>query len=86
MIKPFTLVITRSFVKDLKKLSRRDQLRIRDALEEIRKQPFTGKKITKAKIGKYRWRVGNWRLRYDIEKKNVIVLRVLKREDAYRRF
>jgi mRNA-degrading endonuclease RelE of RelBE toxin-antitoxin system len=39
-----------------------------------------------AEIGQFRWRVGNYRIRYDISGRDVIILRVIKREDAYRRF
>ena len=81
----FAVIATRSFRKDLRKLPRQDQARVRDALTEIEQDPYKGRKVVKAIIARYRWRVGNWRIRYDIEKKNVILVRVLKREDAYRR-
>ena len=86
MADPFTVIATRSFRKDLRKLPRQDQVRVRAALAVIEQNPYKGRKVAKAKIGLYRWRVGNWRIRYDIEKKNIILLRVLKRADTYRRF
>jgi len=82
----FTLVITRSFYKDLQKIDRSDQIRIRKALPEIQKDPFKGRKVVSAEIGQYRWRVGKYRIRYDISERQVIILRVIKREDVYRRF
>jgi mRNA interferase RelE/StbE len=82
----FRLVITRSFFKDLQKITRPDQIRIRKALSDIEADPYKGRKVRSADIGLYRWRVGNYRIRYDISASNVIILRVIKREDVYRRF
>ena len=82
----FTLVITQSFIKDLEKINRPDQIRIRKALPEIEADPYRGRKVVSAEIGQYRWRVGNYRIRYDISEREVIILRVIKREDVYRRF
>jgi mRNA interferase RelE/StbE len=82
----FTLVIARSFLKDLQKIDRQDQVRIRKALPEIEADPYLGRKIVSADIGQFRWRVGKYRIRYDISGIEVHILRVLKREDVYRRF
>lgn len=82
----FTLVIARTFLKDLQRLSRPDQLRVRHALENIRQAPFKGRKVSAAETGQYRWRIGDLRIRYDIEGDEIRILRVMKREDAYRKF
>lgn len=78
--------VTRSFVKDLRKLPRRDQLRVRRSLDEITNDPYSGRKVTTATIGQYRRQVGGYRIRYDIEGQVVWILRIVKREDAYRKF
>jgi len=82
----FTLVIARSFLKDLKSLDRQDQLRIRRTLLEIQADPYQGRKVVPAEVGQYRWRVGKHRIRYDISGNEIQILRVIKREDVYRRF
>ena len=82
----FTLQVTRSFLKDLRKLPRQEQVRVRQALGEIKAAPYQGRKVIGAELGQYRWRVGDYRIRYDVEGEMIWVLRVLKREDAYRRF
>ena len=82
----YTLVIARRFLKDLRKLSRQDQIRVRQALDGIQVDPYKGRKVSSAETGQYRWRVGDLRIRYDIEKKEIQVLRVVKREDVYRKF
>jgi mRNA interferase RelE/StbE len=84
--KQFTLVITRSFYKDLQRINKPDQIRIRKSLSDIESDPYKGRKVVSAEIGQYRWRVGNYRIRYDISGQQVIILRVIKREDVYRRF
>jgi len=82
----FTLVITRSFFKDLQKINKPDQIRIRKALTGIEADPYKGRKVVAADIGQFRWRVGNYRIRYDISGDEVVILRVIKRDDVYRRF
>ena len=82
----YVLVIARRFSKDLKRLSRQDQVRVRQALDDIKADPYRGRKVSAAETGQYRWRVGDLRIRYDIESKQVHILRVMKREDVYRKF
>ncbi|KAA3642033.1 MAG: type II toxin-antitoxin system RelE/ParE family toxin [Chloroflexi bacterium] len=82
----YSIEVTRKFLKDLRKIPRHEQVRIRRALGEIETNPFRGRKVVGAELGQYRWRVGNYRIRYDIGDELVVVLRVLKREDAYRQF
>jgi mRNA interferase RelE/StbE len=82
----FDLVIARSFIKDLKNIDKPDQIRIRQSLIEIQGDPFKGRKVISAEVGQYRWRVGKYRIRYDIHGKEIQILRVIKREDIYRRF
>ena len=82
----YTLAVSASFRKDLRKLERVYQVRVRIALDDIKTDPYKGRKVRNATVGKYRWRVGDYRIRYDVEGRDIQVLRVLKREDAYRRF
>lgn len=82
----FTLKIARSFLKDLKNIDRPDQIRIRKALTEIQADPYKGRKVVSAEVGQYRWRVGKYRIRYDIVDSEIQILRAIKREDVYRRF
>ena len=82
----YTLVIARRFLKDMKRLSRQNQLRVRAALDEIQQEPHAGRKVVASETGQYRWRIGDLRVRYDIAGREVHILRVIKREDVYRRF
>lgn len=82
----YTLAVSATFRKDLRKLDRGNQVRVRRALGNIEADPYQGRKVRNATMGRYRWRVGDYRIRYDIKGRDIQVLRVLKREDAYRRF
>jgi len=81
----YSLVIARRFLKDMRRLSRQDQVRVRRALAALQARPFRGRKVRAAETGQYRWRVGDLRIRYDVERKEIQVLRDVKREDAYRK-
>ena len=79
----YEVVIARRFLKDMRKLDREDQARVRRALSNIQIGPYRGRKVIATETGQYRWRVGNLRVRYDIEGRQVHILRVIKREEAY---
>ena len=80
----YELVIAQRFLKDMRRISREDQIRVRRALGRIQLDPYRGRKVVAAETGQYRWRIGSLRIRYDIEGGKIQVLRVKKREDAYR--
>jgi mRNA interferase RelE/StbE len=82
----YTLVISQRSLKDMRRLPREEQIRVRRALEEVRADPYKGRKVSAAETGQFRWRVGDLRIRYDIEGEEIQILRVIKREDAYRKF
>jgi mRNA interferase RelE/StbE len=79
----YELVIARRFYKDVKRIEPQDQQRILEALRQIGQDPYKGRKVVVAETGQYRWRVGAYRIRYDIEGDEVHVLRVRRRREAY---
>jgi mRNA interferase RelE/StbE len=79
----YELVIARRFYKDLRQIDPQDQGRILEALRRIGQAPYAGRKVVVAEAGQYRWRVGSYRIRYDIEGDKVHVLRVRHRREAY---
>lgn len=84
----YKLVSSKSFLKDLAKLPEEARLKTAKALADLKKDPYSGrnvKKLTNFDIGTYRLRIGDFRLRYDIER-SVIYLRIIKhRKDIYRK-
>ena len=79
----YELVIADRFYKDLRQIDAQDQKRILETLREIRQEPYQGRKVIVAETGQYRWRVGPYRIRYDIEGDKVHFLRVRHRREAY---
>ena len=73
-------------VKDVKRISRQDATRIMDALRVLADN-FSGdvKKLTNF-TPEYRLRVGSYRILFEIENDNcVMVYRILHRREAYRK-
>ena len=47
----YELVIARRFLKDMRKLAREDQVRVRKALGNIQTEPYRGRKVIAAETG-----------------------------------
>lgn len=80
----YKIVLTKTYLRDSKKLDANIIRRIIKSLETLKTNPYQGKKLISAEIGKWRLRVGNYRIRYDIEDKDIILYRVRHRKDIYR--
>jgi mRNA-degrading endonuclease RelE of RelBE toxin-antitoxin system len=59
-------------------------VRILDTLAKLRDTPYQGRKLAPVEYGKWRIRIGDYRVRYDIERNVVLPYRVRKREGVYR--
>ena len=82
----YELVYTRRAARDLDKLDREALQRIRDGLERYREHPYQfATKLTNAELGTYRFRMGDYRVIFDVDDNKIVVLRVGHRRDIYRR-
>jgi mRNA interferase RelE/StbE len=54
------------------------------ALDALQTNPYQGQQLTDMPIGQWRIRVGDYRIRYDIEADRVLLYRVRHRRDIYR--
>ena len=91
MSNKFKIAETNSFQKDKNK---KEHKKIKEKLEQkiylqIKKNPFFGKNIKKLKgefEGVYRYKIGNYRILYTINKEKIIIfmLRILHRKDSYK--
>lgn len=81
----FQLVISNRFRRDLRRLDAQIHARILEALERLQENPHQGSQLTNVNIGAWRIRVGDYRIRYDIEEDRILLYRVLHRRDIYRR-
>lgn len=81
----YRLIYTKTAARDIQKLDSVAKRRIGNKLKEYSKSPLTyAKKLTDPKIGMYRWRIGNYRIVFDIEGNNLVILRVGHRKEIYR--
>lgn len=83
----YKLLYKKPAVKDIRKLSPQIQKRLKLKLEWFAKQPEPLKfaePLTKPADAQYRFRVGNYRILFDIEGHNIVLLQVQHRRDVYR--
>ena len=83
----WTLVVATPAWKDLEKVPARDRDSLEAGIEHLAVDPYSGN-VKKLSVGKDLWRlrVGQWRVRFRIDKatRTVLVVRVLPRGSAYR--
>ena len=72
------------FRRDLKTLDVEAHRRVLQAVEQLAENPARGKKLSDVAVGQWRVRVGDYRIRYDIEGSTVLLYRVRDRKDIYR--
>jgi len=82
----YRLVYTHRAVRDISGLEANVKKRIGKALKRYVEGPLQyASKLTDAALGTYRFRIGDYRVVFDIEDKDIVVLRVGHRRDIYRR-
>ncbi len=83
----YKLVYTRRDEKDIKKLDPTVKRSIGKSFLKLQDNPIQySEKLTDPRIGTYRFRTGDYRVIFDIEDKDIVILRVGHRRDIYRRF
>ena len=80
----YRLIISNSFRRDLRRLDAATHRRVLTVLEGLQASPYEGTKLTNVAIGQWRIRVGDYRIRYDIEGEEILLYRVRHRRDIYR--
>jgi len=79
------ILLTRRALKDLNNIEKGIQNRILTKLREYERDPFKyGRKLTSPKIGTYRFRIGDYRIIFDIDGENIVILRIGHRKDVYK--
>ncbi len=80
----FKIVFTERAIKDLYKLDKQCQIRIAQKLKEYSISPFEHLiKLTNPIIGTYRFRIGDYRVIFDIVENSIVVLRLGHRKSIY---
>lgn len=81
----YRLVYTKTAYLELKRFDPVARRKIQKKLEAFSQKPlFFARRLTNSKIGGYRWRVGNYRIVFDLDGENVVILRVGHRREVYR--
>ena len=81
----YELVYTRRAREDILKLDRLAQRRLARKMEELAEDPFRqSKKIHDPALGSYRFRIGDYRVIFDLDGLKIIILRVGHRREVYR--
>ncbi|MFH2019461.1 MAG: type II toxin-antitoxin system RelE/ParE family toxin [bacterium] len=81
----YSLLYTKSAVKDIQKLDIIAKKRLKKKLELLATNPpYYSKKLIHSDLGTYRYRVGDYRVIFDVEKNKIIILRVGHRREIYK--
>ncbi len=82
----YRYVYTHRASRDIQGLEENVKKRIGKALKRYGEEPFKyASKLTDPALGSYRFRVGDYRVVFDIEDDEIVVLRVGHRKDIYRK-
>ena len=82
----YRLVYTNRAVKDIKCLDSATKERIGKTLLRYQEDPLQhAERLTDSKLGDYRFRIGDYRVIFDIEGNEIVVLRVGHRREIYNR-
>jgi len=81
----FHLIYTQKAVDDINKLDSVVKKRLGKKLEKFKENPLQyAKKLIDPKLGQYRFRIGNYRIIFDLEGDDIIILRVGHRSEIYK--
>ncbi len=82
----YGLVYTRRAERDIRKLERKTRDRIGNTLLRYVEDPLRfAEKLTDPFLGQYRFRIGDYRVVFDIRRNEVVVLRVGHGREIYKR-
>jgi len=82
----YKIVFTKRAMRDISKLEPEIKEKMGDALRSYGKDPLNhARKMIDPSLGNYRFRIGDYRVIFDIEGDEIIVLRVGHRKEIYRR-
>ncbi len=81
----YKILFTNRSLKDLENIEPVIQKRIAAKLKEYSAEPLKySKKLSNSNLGSYRFRIGDYRVIFDIDKENIVVLRIGHRKNIYK--
>ena len=81
-----SIEVKKSFYKDFESIPKKDQLKIKKAIDSLLENPFSGERLKGDLQMFLRLKIGNYRLAYVVEEDKTIVVVVVKvghRKDFY---
>ena len=82
----YRLIYTRRAVRDIERLDPKTKDRIGRTLLRYEKGPMRhAEKLIQSDLGSYRFRIGDYRVVFDLEGEEIVVLRVGHRKEIYKR-
>ena len=82
----YRLVYTRKAIRDIGRLDAVVKKRIGATLLRFKDNPLEyAERLTNSELGTYRFRIGDYRVIYDIEGNDIVVLRTGHRKEIYKR-
>ncbi len=80
----YKVLLTQRALKDLDVIEKQERSRIIKKLKEYANEPLKhARKLTIPKIGTYRFRIGDYRVIFDIDGENIVILRIGHRKSIY---
>ncbi|MCD6573794.1 MAG: type II toxin-antitoxin system RelE/ParE family toxin [Thermoplasmata archaeon] len=81
----YRIVFTNKALKDLEEIDEETQIRIAKKLKEYAENPFKyARKLINPQIGTYRFKIGDYRIIFDVDKENIVILRIGHRKSIYK--
>jgi mRNA interferase RelE/StbE len=81
----YKIIFAKRAIKDLDNLNEDVKEKIKGKLKVLMSDPTSNsKKLSNPIIGSYRFRVGDYRVIFDIDKDKVVILRIGNRKDIYK--
>jgi len=82
----YRLVYTARAIKDVERLDSKVKKRIGETLKRYEEDPFAhAQKLVDSSLGTYRFRIGDYRVVFDVEGDEIVVLRIGHRKEIYRK-
>jgi mRNA interferase RelE/StbE len=81
----YKTIITNKALTDINKLDSVAKRKIKSKLLYLQSAPQTlSRPLTHSQLGQYRYRVGDYRIVFDLDKEKIIILRVGHRREIYK--
>ena len=81
----YRIVLTQRALRDLENIDKKTQNRIAAKLKEYAQEPLRyARKLINPDIGTYRFRIGDYRVIFDVDDETFVILRVGHRQNIYR--